>query len=96
MKDLLEYDIPVQERQVNIVYFLKDGQTVMQRDINQYANLFNWLDPNQIKFLIAELKPQTDEHRKSIIAIFETGQIRTFANLSNSFTKYNLLSKTSI
>jgi hypothetical protein len=96
MKDLLEIDIPVQERQVDVVHILKDGTALMQRDIAPHAHLFTWLDHNHVEHLKSELKPQTDAHRKSIIAIFETGQIRTYPNVSGNFTSYSLLNKSSL
>jgi hypothetical protein len=96
MKHLLEIEIPVEERQIDIVYILKDGTPIMQRNIHPYSNLFWWLDHNQVEHLFSELKPQTDEHRKSIIAIFETGEIRNYPNVSLNFTNYGLLNKSSL
>lgn len=96
MKDLLEYDVPVMERQIDIVYVLRNGEVVLGKDILEYSHLFSWLDHNQIEHLVVELKPQTDEHRKSIIAIFETGQVRTYPNVSPNFTNYGLLNKSSL
>lgn len=96
MKDLLEYDVPVVERQIDIVYVLRDGETVLEKDSSPYTHLFTWLDHNYIEHQKMELKPQTDEHRKSIIAIFETGQIRTYPNVSPNFTDYTLLNKSSL
>jgi hypothetical protein len=96
MKDLLEIEIPVEERQVDVVYILKDGTPVMQRNIQPYSNLFSWLDHKQVQHLISELKPQTDEHRKSIIVIFESGETRVYPNVSTNFTSYSLLKKASL
>jgi hypothetical protein len=96
MKDLLQYDVPVIERQIDIVYVLRDGRTILQKEIAPHAHLFTWLDHNQIEHMAMELKPQTDEHRKSIIAVFETGQIRTYPNVSPNFTNYGLLNKSSL
>jgi len=96
MKDLLEYDVPVVERQIDIVYVLRNGEAVMQKEIEPHSHLFTWLDHNHIEHLIIELKPQTDEHRKSIVAVFETGQIRTYPNVSPNFTNYGLLNKSSL
>jgi hypothetical protein len=96
MKNLLETDVPVQERQVDVVHILKDGTAVMQRNISAYAHLFTWLDHNRVEHLMQELKPQTDEHRKSIIAVFETGEVRTYVNVSNNFTNYSLLNRSGI
>lgn len=96
MKDLLQYDIPLTERQIDIVYVLRNGEAILQKDIAQHAHLFTWLDHNQIEYMTMELKPQTDEHRKSIIAIFETGQIRSYPNVSPNFTNYGLLNKSSL
>lgn len=96
MKDLLEYDVPVKERQIDVVYVLRNGTAVLQKDAASHAHLFTWLDHNQIEHMAMELKPQTDEHRKSIIAIFETGQIRNYPNVSPNFTNYTLLNKSSL
>jgi hypothetical protein len=96
MKDILEFDVPVQERQVDIVHILKDGRVIMQRDIKPYDHLFTWLDHNQIQHMVSELKPRTDEHRKSIVAVFETGEVRTYPNVSKNFTNYGLLNKSGL
>lgn len=96
MKDLLEYDVPVVERQIDIVYVLRNGNAILEKDIIPHAHLFTWLDHNQIEHMALELKPQTDEHRKSIIAIFETGQVRSYPNVSLNFTNYGLLNKSSL
>ena len=96
MKDLLEYDVPVKERQIDVVYVLRNGNAILEKDIAPHAHLFTWLDHNQVEHMAMGLKPQTDEHRKSIIAIFETGQIRTYPNVSLNFTDYTLLNKSSL
>lgn len=93
MKAIMEMDVEIQERQIDIVYILNDGAAVMQREIKPYAPFFNWVDLNHIQELVRNLKLQTDGYRKSIVAIFESGEIRTYSNISHNFTQYNLLNK---
>lgn len=97
MKDILELEIPVEERQVDIVHILNDGQVIMsKKELDALADKFNWIKPNEISNLVQELKPQTDSHRKSIIAIFETREIKTYPNVSKNFHQYNLLNKSGL
>ena len=95
MKELIEqYDIPVEERQVDIIHILNDGQIIIsKKEFETVEEKFTWVNRNQITALVLELRPQTDSSRKSIIAIFENHEIKTFPNISKNFTKYNLLNK---
>lgn len=97
MKDILELEIPVEERQVDIVHILNDGQVIMSgKELQALAEKFDWIKPSEISNLVQELKPQTDTHRKSIIAIFETREIKTYPNVSKNFHQYNLLNKSGL
>lgn len=97
MKDLLEYEIPVTERQVVVVHILINGEVILNpKELSNFKDRFVWVDSNNLTNLLEELRPQTDSNRKSIIAIFESGEIRTYANVSNNFTNYNLLNKSGI
>ena len=97
MKELLEYEISVKERQVDVVHILSNGEVIInKKELDQFKDRFAWADTNKITALVNELKPQTDSNRKSIIAIFETGEIRTYPNVSNNFTDYTLLNKSGI
>lgn len=97
MKDILELEIPVEERQVDIVHILNDGKVIMSgKELQPFAEKFAWIKPNEITNLVQELKPQTDSHRKSIIAIFETREIKTYPNVSKNFHQYNLLNKSGL
>ncbi len=97
MKELLEYEISVDERQVDIVHILSGGEVIMNRkELDPFTDRFEWLKPNEVANMVQELKPKTDSSRKSIIAIFETGEIRAYPNVSKNFTDYTLLNKSSI
>ncbi len=97
MKDILELEIAVEERQVDIVHILNDGQVIMfGKEMQTFADRFTWIKPNEITNLVQQLKPQTDSHRKSIIAIFETREIKTYPNVSKNFHQYNLLNKSGL
>lgn len=97
MKDILELDIPIEERQVDIVHILSDGRVIMSgKELQSVAEKFNWIKPSEISNLVQELKPQTDFHRKSIITIFETREIKTYPNVSKNFHQYNLLNKSGL
>lgn len=98
MKELIEqYDIPVEHRQVDIIHILKDGTVIIsKKEFEDVVEKFTWVNLSRIETLLLELRPQTDSSRKSIIAIYETGEIKTFPNISKNFTKYNLLNKASL
>lgn len=98
MKELIELnDIPVEERQVDIIYILNNGNVILtKKEFELVAEKFAWVNPNEIESKVLELRSQTDSNRKSIIAVYETGDIKFFSNISKNFTKYNLLNKASL
>jgi len=51
---------------------------------------------SDISNLDSELKPRTDAHRKFIIVIFETREIKTYPNGSKSFSNYGSVNKSSL
>jgi len=97
MKDTLELEIPVDERQVDVVYILNDGRIIIsEKELQPFAEKFTGMKHNEILNIVQELKPQTDAHRKSIIAIFESREIKTYPNVSKNFHQYNLLNKSGL
>lgn len=97
MKELLEYETPVTERQVDIVHILNTGEIILnKKELDPFNDRFTWVKSTEVENLVMELKPQTDSNRKSIVAIFESGEIRTYSNVSNNFTDYSLLNKSGI
>jgi hypothetical protein len=97
MKDILEYDLPVQERQVDVVHILNEGKIIMsKKELDPFAEKFDWVNRDEIINMVLGLKSQTDSNRKSIIAIFETKEVKTFPNVSKNFTDYTLLNKSGI
>jgi len=97
MKDITEYDLPIEERQVDVVHILKDGQVIMaKKELEPFENNFDWVNRDEIVEMVLGLKPQTDSNRKSIIAIFETREVKTYRNVSKKFTDYTLLNKSGI
>jgi hypothetical protein len=97
MKELIEYDLPVHERQVDIVHILNDGKIILSaRELEQFQDKFTWVNSNEITSKVLGLRPQTDSNRKSIIAIFETREIKTYPNVSKNFTNYGLLNKSGL
>lgn len=94
MRELIELDIPVEHRQVDIIHILNDGEIILNsKEFEKHQEKFTWVNKNQIVDLVLSLRPLTDSHRKSIIAIYQTGEIKTYPNISKNFTKYNLLNK---
>lgn len=94
MRELIELDIPVEQRQVDIIHILNDGEIILNsKELEKHQDKFAWVNKNQIVDLVLSLRPLTDSHRKSIIAIYQSGEIKTFPNISKNFTKYNLLNK---
>lgn len=98
MKELIEqYDIPVEQRQVDIIHILNDGRVIIsKKDFEEVKEKFAWVNQRQIFESVQELCRQTDSSRKSIIVIYEAKEIKTFPNISKNFTKYNLLNRTSL
>lgn len=97
MKDILEYDLPIQERQVDVVHILNDGKIIMSKsELEPFAKKFDWVNRDEIIDMVLGLRPQTDSSRKSIIAIFETREVKSFPNVSKNFTDYTLLNKSGL
>jgi hypothetical protein len=97
MKDIIEYDLPVEERQVDVVHILKDGQVIMaKKELEPISDKFEWVNRDEIVDIVLGLRSQTDSNRKSIIAIFETREVKTYTNVSKNFTDYSLLNKSGL
>jgi hypothetical protein len=98
MKKMIEYhDIPVNERQVDIVHILRDGTVIFSaKELFANQDKFNWVNIIGIQRLVITLRPMTDSNRKSIVAIFETGEIKQYPNVSKNFTDYTLLNKSGL
>lgn len=96
MKEL-NFDLPSTERQVVIIHILNDGQVLIgKKELEAFADRFTWVDKNKITNSVVDLRAQTESLRKSIIAIFESGEIRSYPNVSPNFTNYALLNKSGI
>lgn len=96
MKEI-KFDLPVTERQVVVIHLLNDGQVLIgKKELEAFADRFAWVDQNKIANSVVELRTQTESSRKSIIAIFESGEIRSYPNVSPNFTNYALLNKSGI
>jgi hypothetical protein len=97
MKNILEFDLPIEERQVDVVHILKDGKIIMSKnELQPFTDKFDWVNRDEIVDMVLGLKPQTDSSRKSIIAIFETREVKTYPNVSKNFTDYTLLNKSAL
>ena len=98
MKSMIEYyDLLVQERQVDVVHILKDGTIIISsKEFQLHQDKFDWVNIISIQRLIISLRPMTDSNRKSIVAIFETGEIKQYPNVSMNFTDYTLLNKSGL
>jgi hypothetical protein len=91
------YNVPVDERQVDVVHILKDGTVILApKDFLPHQEKFEWVNITGIQRLVITLRPMTDSSRKSIIAIFETGEIKQYPNVSKNFTDYTLLNKSGL
>jgi len=66
---------------------------LLRKDFERIEKKFEWVNRAVVSELILELKAQTDESRKSIIAIYESGELKIHTNISHNFTKYALLKK---
>jgi len=66
---------------------------LLRKDFERIEKKFEWANRAVVSELILELKAQTDESRKSIIAICESGELKIHTNISHNFTKYALLKK---
>ena len=67
-----------------------------KKELEPFANNFDWVNRDEIVGMVLGLKPQTDSNRKSIIAIFVTREVKTYPNVSKNFTDYTLLNKSEI
>ena len=88
------YESSAKQGSVDVVHILNDGEVVLLRkDFERIEKKFEWVNRAVVSELILELKAQTDESRKSIIAIYESGELKIHTNISHNFTKYTLLKK---
>ena len=91
------YTLPAQEKQIVLVHVLADGTIILSaKELEPYEDKFAWVNIIGIERLIISLRPMTDPARKSIIVIFETGEIKQFPNVSKNFTDYTLLNKSGL
>lgn len=91
------YTLPVQEKQVVLVHILKDGTIILSaKELEPHEDKFAWVNVLGVERLITSLRPMTDSNRKSIVAIFETGEIKQYPNVSKNFTDYTLLNKSGL
>ena len=98
MKSIIGYfDLPLQEREVVVIHILKGGEIIMSaKELEAHQNKFSWVNTIDIQRRILGVRPMTDSNRKSIIAIFETGEIKQYPNVSKNFTDYTLLNKSGL
>lgn len=91
------YTLPVQEKQIVLVHVLADGTIILSaKELQSHEDKFAWVNVLGVERLITALRPMTDSNRKSIIAIFETGEIKQYPNVSKNFTDYSLLNKSGL
>lgn len=72
---------------VNTLHILKTGEVISSHDQYQFVeDRFNWVDKPGIISRILRLRLVTDSHKKTIIAIYEDGQIiKEFVNVDDYF-----------
>lgn len=72
---------------VSTVHILSTGEMIWSREeYEKVKDRFTWVDRHYILSEVLRLRTLTDNGRKTIIAIYETGrQIRKFMNIDHNF-----------
>ena len=73
---------------VNTLHILKTGEVISSHDQYQYVeDRFTWVDKPAIISRILRLRLITESHKRTIIAIYEDGQvIKEYVNVDDYFT----------
>lgn len=91
------YELPVLERQVDIIHILNDGHIIISvQEFEPYQNRFSLIDAGEVRRVVRGIRSLTDSSRKSIVTIFENGEIKQYPNVSKNFTDYTLLNKSGL
>jgi hypothetical protein len=72
---------------VSTVHILESGEVISSvEDYMKVEDRFSWVDKSYIVSKILHLRKLTDEHKRSVIAIYEDGhKIREFVNVEKEF-----------
>ncbi|MES1218465.1 MAG: hypothetical protein ABUT20_23360 [Bacteroidota bacterium] len=72
---------------VNTLHILNTGEVISTHDQYQFVeDRFNWVDKARIISRILRLRLLTESHKKSVIAIYEDGQvIKEYINVDDYF-----------
>ena len=73
---------------VNTLHILNTGEVISSHDQYKFVeDRFTWVDKPRIISRILRLRLLTESHKKTIIAIYEEGQvIKEFINVDDYFT----------
>lgn len=87
MKESLEnYDLPIEPRHVEVVNILKNGDILKsKRELEPHEHKFNWLDSGEVVRLVLSLRSKTETNKKSVVAVYERGEIKIFENKTKDF-----------
>jgi hypothetical protein len=87
MKESLEnYDFPIEQRHVDVINILKNGEILKsKRELEPHEHKFNWLDSNEVVRLVLSLRAKTLTNKKSVVAVYESGEIKIFENKPKDF-----------
>jgi hypothetical protein len=91
-------DAPSSPNKVTTVHILGDGQVIASlEEFQQVEDRFSWVSRTDIIARLLRLRRITDHQKKSVIAIYEDGNvIREFVNVDEHFPVAALLQAKSI
>ncbi|MBS1918182.1 MAG: hypothetical protein JST87_18075 [Bacteroidetes bacterium] len=85
---LRQLSSPENSNSVYTIHILKTGEVITSvQDYMKFEDRFSWVDKKFIVERILHARQRTDEEKKSVIVIYEDGQvIKEYINIDNSFT----------
>ena len=81
------YVLPLEIRHVEVKHILKNGEILITlRAFEPHEIKFNWVNKTEIVDLILLLRTKTKTNKKTVVAIYEGGEIKVFENEAIDFT----------
>ena len=84
--NLKQYLLPLERRHVEVSHILKNGEILTTlRAFEPHEIKFNWVNKTEIIDLILLLRTKTKTNKKTVVAIYEGGEIKVFENEATDF-----------
>ena len=85
-ENLKQYLFPSERWHVEVAHILKTGEILTTlRAFEPHEIKFNWVNKTEIVDLILLLRTKTKTNKKTVVAIYEGGEIKVFENEATDF-----------